>query len=197
MWLRHRGHQGGSGGSVSFCSWEKWEKQGAVTGGTGAVQGGGYCSDGSPGIRLCPPSPASTRNPQSSPNSRASRGHSWPAGGDKPCAVHQSHPELALEEPTAPCSRLPPWPCVVAIFLGVSSEGVWCLFLKMPPDATWSAPCSPYSFTVKSPCSRGHLEGRDRRVRGWKRLHSISSQHSHHQECKLLLPADLRAFRMN
>lgn len=91
--------------------------------------------------------------------------------------------------PQHPSSCLPSWPCLVAISLvsAVRVGGAWkTWFLQMPPDATatngtLSALPSAYSFTARSQCS-GSPGGRDRRVRGWKSLHSINSQYSHHQE---------------
>lgn len=59
-------------------------------------------------------------------------------------------------------------------------------------SGTFSAPSSAYSSTARYPCS-GSLGGKERRVRGWKRLDNIASQYSHHQgtEEKLLLSPNL------
>lgn len=59
-------------------------------------------------------------------------------------------------------------------------------------SSTFSAPSSACSSTARYPCS-GSLGGKERRVRGWKRLDNIASQYSHHQgtEEKLLFSPNL------
>lgn len=103
-----------------------------------ALQGTGHCSYGSPGICLCPPSPASRKNPESSPYSHASRGHRWPAGGDKRCVVIRA-------KPTSWPWRSPQPPPTMALsgcnLCGASSEVLGrpgsckCHLVPLPPMA--------------------------------------------------------------